>query len=828
MKARKCDDAGLAAILVVLIILPSLGLCTTINQHRTGKTQRYHAPISSRLRFTNATTVEGIEAKHEDCPVHIDRALLHHHVLNVVQLQQRTKKRGVSPSFTVNWFAVRYRTSAPEELVSVVERVTEIWSEILEDVVVPITVDIYWSPLAANVLGSAGPSFVYLYSGDGLYYCDAQINQIAGNDVDPTTPDIIVTLNSEFAGWHLDTESDPPPGKHDLVTVLLHELFHGIGMIGLVSSNGQYLTGTSSATYVYDTFLFDQFNAPVVTAATKASSSLMLSRVTSERVYFRIDRDDAQLVYNPEDHARVYAPSQFSPGSSLYHFDEQQYAPGSHLALMTPQLNSQERVLDIGYLGYDVLNTLGWNVRNCSDYSSNCHVCTMASCSWCGEGRCVSTPTSGDECIALEAQCSQCESDAECDDAQDKCRVGTCVANQCVYEARVCDDGLECTASLCDSTLGCVHLDVDGQCHLEDHCSVLRDNSVWRVRVEQLEDAVDSCYILRDELGEMRPPASIHEHTIRRATVHVDIMSGEEGSHVSMSVMCGGLSTVQLVMGQYVNGHYTALFDDEAAESVMAGGQRPLQSLIGAFYGQQVQAGHFCELCITHSGGGTLTVNEVELRIETEDPVDLEHSLLANNEQTACALCSGVTPHDLLYVANIPLEASWTAGVDFPPIPANFFRLGSESIEDQELTLSWCNNDGVPRHALLSRASTDILLQYGEEDSANIYRGTVESFHLCSTSSLRLKDGSFWSYEAQIVNAGSSQSLLTLNATTCEQGYAELELFGQMSFTFRNDDNELRSFDTHTPGMPLFYHRALRWKRIDHGHRLLFFLAAAV
>ena len=58
--------------------------------------------------------------------------------------------------------------------------------------------------------------------------------------------------------------------------------------------------------------------------------------------------------------AKLYAPEPFVPGSSISHFDESTYPPGSPDSLMTPTVRHGEVGAGIGRLFLCVLEQIGW------------------------------------------------------------------------------------------------------------------------------------------------------------------------------------------------------------------------------------------------------------------------------------------------------------------------------------------------------------------------------------------------------------------------------------------------------------------------------------
>ena len=43
-----------------------------------------------------------------------------------------------------------------------------------------------------------------------------------------------ISLNSRFESWYLGLDANPEPDQHDLVTTVLHELCHGLGLVSSI------------------------------------------------------------------------------------------------------------------------------------------------------------------------------------------------------------------------------------------------------------------------------------------------------------------------------------------------------------------------------------------------------------------------------------------------------------------------------------------------------------------------------------------------------------------------------------------------------------------
>jgi hypothetical protein len=133
-----------------------------------------------------------------------------------------------------------------------------IWGACLQSVVtieVLAQMDPQFCNAGSAVLGSAGTTFVHRdFAGAPLastWYNQALANALAGVDLNPGTPEINATFNSNLngnpaclggIGWYYGLDGNPGVNI-DFVSVVLHEIGHGIGFQTFVSQTGAKLVG---------------------------------------------------------------------------------------------------------------------------------------------------------------------------------------------------------------------------------------------------------------------------------------------------------------------------------------------------------------------------------------------------------------------------------------------------------------------------------------------------------------------------------------------------------------------------------------------------------
>ena len=185
-------------------------------------------------------------------------------------------------------------TTLGQQRLNVFQAAANVWGANLTSAVT-IRVLSSWEPLTCNatqaVLGAAGSIEIFRdFTGApfaGSWYGKALTAKIFGADPDPATADIRARFNINlgqpgcFTGTFFYLGLDTNHGANvDLMTVLEHELAHGLGFQSFTSgSTGAYLGGFPSA---YDRFLLDttvNLTWDAMTAAQRQASAINTARL---------------------------------------------------------------------------------------------------------------------------------------------------------------------------------------------------------------------------------------------------------------------------------------------------------------------------------------------------------------------------------------------------------------------------------------------------------------------------------------------------------------------------------------------------------------------
>ena len=260
------------------------------------------------------------------------------------------------------------------------EYAAAIWAE---QIVSPVEIRISatFDPLSCNAssttLGMAGPVSVFRdFEGApraGTFYPSALADSLAGSDLEPDEDDIDATFNSVFgttcpfpAGWYYGLDGLAPGEDSDFVTVVLHELGHGLGFITLFDVNtGARFEGRN------DIFMFFLVNA---NTGKHLDAMTNVERRTAAEATGLLRWDGLQVVeasgvlatgVDQLGRVEMYAPPFAEAGSSVSHWSDD-LVP---LELMSPFFEAP--LHEVG-LAAQALADIGWQLAGGPGCQGDC------------------------------------------------------------------------------------------------------------------------------------------------------------------------------------------------------------------------------------------------------------------------------------------------------------------------------------------------------------------------------------------------------------------------------------------------------------------------
>ena len=235
-------------------------------------------------------------------------------------------------------FIVNFNT-VPTVARAAVQAAIDVWSENFSSTV-PINVNVSWgraSSYGILAAASAKNNFANFPNAPDktLYYAAALANALAGKDIDPTNPELEITITSD-APWYYGTDGKCPPKSYDLESVILHEMGHGLGFI-----SGNYYDQYSGYGRIDQPTPFDAY-AQLPDGrrlADMPSPSIETGKALTSPLYWS---GENAIKANNGIKPPLYAPSIYEPGSSISHLDERTFSQSGANSVMTPNLDSGE------------------------------------------------------------------------------------------------------------------------------------------------------------------------------------------------------------------------------------------------------------------------------------------------------------------------------------------------------------------------------------------------------------------------------------------------------------------------------------------------------
>jgi hypothetical protein len=244
----------------------------------------------------------------------------------VFNLEQKTK------------FVVNYK-NFPEWAKKDFQAAVDVWSANFASKV-PVTIDASWiRSTSSSILGSARPGSYYA-GFDGapdasLWYPSALANALAGKDLDPNNPEMVIQANSS-ASWNTRNDGAPRLTEYDLQSVFLHEMGHGLGFLSTDSYDNFFGYGSIEQPTPYSAYAqlpdgrrLSDLPSPSLELGKALTSTLVWSGALG-------------IAANGGIKPLLYTPLRYEEGSSVSHLDEATYKNSELNRIMTPNLDAGE------------------------------------------------------------------------------------------------------------------------------------------------------------------------------------------------------------------------------------------------------------------------------------------------------------------------------------------------------------------------------------------------------------------------------------------------------------------------------------------------------
>lgn len=277
--------------------------------------------------------------------------------------------------------ATKVKNATTNQVHKAILRACEIWSSAVQGSC-PVEMRIAFSnskedfPSDGILAFSASPPDVF---DNGIYYPSTLYNQTLGEDAFPDNYDVTLTFNANFTDadwckktWGVDAtyyfglDGKPGPYQQDFITVILHEVCHGMGFAdNIFYTQNPYYAGFNGCFYGLD-YVGSSYDYPNVYSRYLSYKGKRLPELTwaertkailSEALYW--DGPNVKKVNNGNP-VRMFAPASYQGGSSVSHWDDE--VMDSHKVFMTWQHHYP--LHEIAPLEAAMMKDLGWRLNS--------------------------------------------------------------------------------------------------------------------------------------------------------------------------------------------------------------------------------------------------------------------------------------------------------------------------------------------------------------------------------------------------------------------------------------------------------------------------------
>ena len=259
--------------------------------------------------------------------------------------------------------SVNYTGFTPEAQAAF-QRAVDIWSSLLI-ATVPIEIEANFDSLEDSDALAAARPFTWFCS---TTVCApvGLVNQLLDEDRKPDDPDIETTFSSSD-DWYFGLDGRPGEDQFDFVSVVLHEIGHGLGFydsfkIDESTEEAEYGIGADNIPTIFDSRIFDtEINRLVDEEEYTNPSTKLAETITGITLFWGgLKTLTANGGLYP---VLLWAPEEYDSRSSVAHLNEYAYPPGTPNALMTPEGSSGQASHEPGPLMLAMLDDMGWTIR---------------------------------------------------------------------------------------------------------------------------------------------------------------------------------------------------------------------------------------------------------------------------------------------------------------------------------------------------------------------------------------------------------------------------------------------------------------------------------
>jgi len=259
-------------------------------------------------------------------------------VANIVIVNLDGPGEGFNDPTPVPAVGMNPQTTLGEQRLFAFQYAAGLWAQCINSTVI-IYVGANMDPLFCNassaILGGAGTNSVFANFPNApianIWYGGALADALAAADLNPGFTDIGATFNSDIdddpaclggTGWYYGVDGNPGAGQFDFVTVVLHEIGHGLGFQTFIAANGALFSNR------HDTFEWRLYHDgsfppdyPSMSQAQRGACNIGDPDLTWNGACVNTDASMIPLTNGMNGgRVRMFGPNPYQNGSSVSHF----------------------------------------------------------------------------------------------------------------------------------------------------------------------------------------------------------------------------------------------------------------------------------------------------------------------------------------------------------------------------------------------------------------------------------------------------------------------------------------------------------------------------
>jgi len=245
------------------------------------------------------------------------------------------------------------------------EYALDLWSEQLTGTV-PVDINVRFVPMDPNTLGASFRMQQFLDTETNTWIPSPLWNQMVGYNANISMRDIRIEMNSTY-NFYYGLNANPTGNRYDCVTIMLHEVAHGLGFYPLCTRTGTFVYTNSNGQGVntdypgaFDRQLFQGLTGDPITALTQTQRQALM---ISNNLYAGAPGSNL-LAANSGVRVKIYAPNPYESGSSNSHWDN---SVNNFSTFMKPHIGSNWALHTFNTRKIGMFLDMGWNVP---DYSN--------------------------------------------------------------------------------------------------------------------------------------------------------------------------------------------------------------------------------------------------------------------------------------------------------------------------------------------------------------------------------------------------------------------------------------------------------------------------